>query len=99
MLKNHKENKSKEKLENTELLKDKKISKEEMKEGWDYLLSQGNAFKLFLAMIGYFILLYILEIFGVIRGIWVLILSLPVVIAIGIAYLVYINKHGNDEMR
>ena len=99
MLRKIKEKKLQENFEDIELQKDKGISKEELKKGWKYLSSQGNIFKLFLAMVGYFIFLDILGACGVLNGLWVLILSIPIIIVIAIAYVVYVNKYGSDEMK
>lgn len=76
-----------------------KLSKEEIKDGWKYLVNQGKVFKLFLLMVGYFLFIDMLGVFGVINGLWVLILIVPVIFVILAAYIVYMNKHGDDEMK
>lgn len=76
-----------------------KLSKEEIKDGWKYLVDQGRVFKLFLLMVGYFLFIDILGVFGVINGLWGLILIVPVIFVILAAYIVYMNKHGDDEMK
>lgn len=76
-----------------------KLSKEEIKDGWKYLINQGKVFKLFLLMVGYFLFIDMLGVFGVINGLWVLILIVPVIFVILAAYIIYMNKHGDDEMK
>lgn len=86
-------------VEEQENEKDTKLSKEELKDGWKYLVDQGRVFKLFLIMVGYFLFIDILGVFGVINGLWGLILIVPVIFVILAAYIVYMNKHGDDEMK
>ena len=50
-------------------------------------------------MVGYFLFIDMLGVFGVINGLWVLILIVPVIFVILAAYIVYMNKHGDDEMK
>lgn len=76
-----------------------KLSKEEIKDGWKYLVNQGKVFKLFLLMVGYFLFIDMLGVFGVINGLWALILIVPVIFVILAAYIIYMNKHGDDEMK
>ena len=76
-----------------------KLSKEEIKDGWKYLVNQGKVFKLFLLMVGYFLFIDMLGVFGVINGLWELVLIVPVIFVILAAYIVYMNKHGDDEMK
>lgn len=86
-------------VEEQEGEKDAKLSKKEIKDGWKYLVNQGKVFKLFLLMVGYFLFIDMLGVFGVINGLWVLILIVPVIFVILVAYIVYMNKHGDDEMK
>lgn len=86
-------------VEEPESKENTKLSKEEIKDGWKYLVNQGKVFKLFLLMVGYFLFIDMLGVFGVINGLWVLILIVPVIFVILAAYIVYMNKHGDDEMK
>lgn len=76
-----------------------KLSKKEIKDGWKYLVNQGRVFKLFLLMVGYFLFIDMLGTFRVINGLWVLILTVPVIFVVLAAYIIYMNKHGDDEMK
>lgn len=86
-------------VEKQENEQDTKLSKKEIKDGWKYLVNQGRVFKLFLLMVGYFLFIDMLGVFGVINGLWALILIVPVIFVILAAYIVYMNKHGDDEMK
>lgn len=86
-------------VEGQESEKDAKLSKKEIKDGWKYLVNQGRVFKLFLLMVGYFLFIDMLGVFKVINGLWELVLIVPVIFVILAAYIVYMNKHGNDEMK
>ncbi len=86
-------------VEEQESKENTKLSKEEIKDGWKYLVNQGKVFKLFLLMVGYFLFIDMLGVFGVINGLWVLILIVPVIFVILAAYIIYMNKHGDDEMK
>lgn len=86
-------------VEKQENEQDTKLSKKEIKDGWKYLVNQGMVFKLFLLMVGYFLFIDMLGVFGVINGLWALILIVPVIFVILAAYIVYMNKHGDDEMK
>lgn len=76
-----------------------KLSKKEIKDGWKYLVNQGRVFKLFLLMVGYFLFIDMLGVFEVINGLWELVLIVPVIFVILATYIVYMNKHGDDEMK
>lgn len=86
-------------VEKQENEQDTKLSKKEIKDGWKYLVNQGRVFKLFLLMVGYFLFIDMLGVFGVINGLWALILIVPVIFVILAAYIVYMNKHSDDEMK
>lgn len=86
-------------VEGQESEKDAKLSKKEIKDGWKYLVNQGRVFKLFLLMVGYFLFIDMLGVFKVINGLWELVLIVPVIFIILAAYIVYMNKHGDDEMK
>lgn len=86
-------------VEGQESEKDAKLSKKEIKDGWKYLVNQGRVFKLFLLMVGYFLFIDMLGVFEVINGLWELVLIVPVIFVILAAYIVYMNKHGDDEMK
>ena len=84
-------------VEKQENEQDTKLSKKEIKDGWKYLVNQGRVFKLFLLMVGYFLFIDMLGVFGVINGLWALILIVPVIFVILAAYIVYMNKHGDGQ--
>ena len=86
-------------VEGQESEKDAKLSKKEIKDDWKYLVNQGRVFKLFLLMVGYFLFIDMLGVFEVINGLWELVLIVPVIFVILAAYIVYMNKHGDDEMK